>query len=261
MNVQLETITPARAAQYLEFNKNNRNIRKRHVTFLARQIKDGLWKTNGATIVFNGDQLIDGQHRLMAVIQSGHAIVAPVVRGVDTGAFETIDTGILRTAGDVLGVMGMMRGAQLAAAARFVIDYKNGVLFGRTQRPSHAEIAEFCRRNPGIGDSLEFVTGGGNETMLMSVSIMSALHYLMAKKDEEMANALFAGIRDGFQGLAADDPFFVLREKLISNSLSSAKLRPRRIGVFVIKAWNAKRKGEKLKIFKHVEGEDVPKIA
>jgi hypothetical protein len=212
--------------------KNNRNIRKRHVTFLARQIKDGLWKTNGATIVFNGDQLIDGQHRLMAVIQSGHAIVAPVVRGVDTGAFETIDTGILRTGRGRAGRDGhdAWRATRGGGAVRYRLQKR--VLFGRTQRPSHAEIAEFCRRNPGIGDSLEFVTGGGNETMLMSVSIMSALHYLMAKKDEEMANALFAGIRDGFQGLAADDPFFVLREKLISNSLSSAKLRPRRIGVF-----------------------------
>ena len=107
MESVVEKITPDVATKYLEANVHNRPVHQRHVEFLAEEIKQGRWKMNGSSIVFNGDgTLIDGQHRLWAVITSGLPIKILVVRGADEGSFATIDTGLARTAGDVLGITG-----------------------------------------------------------------------------------------------------------------------------------------------------------
>ena len=82
----IELITPDQARQYLAFNTNNRNLRKAHVEKLANDIKNGRWVYNSATIVFNGDgTLLDGQHRLAAIIDADTPVKVAVARGVAGG--------------------------------------------------------------------------------------------------------------------------------------------------------------------------------
>lgn len=261
MNPIVETITPTKALEYLDKNKSNRPIRQTHVEFLAEQMRKGQWTQNGASIVFDGNELKDGQHRLWACVTAKAPFTTIVVRGVEDGAFATIDTGRPRTAGDVLATMGEKNGPLLATAARFIMDYKNNRLFSK-DRPSNAEVANFVENNPDIKLSVEFIlTGKKGVTWLLSPSIMVALHYLMSKKNKELADTLFQGIRKGFEGAQLTDPFVTLREKLIALSTSAARMPQRRVAIFVIKAWNAKQKGERLRQFKFLENEKPPKIA
>lgn len=257
METSVEKITPEIATKYLEMNVHNRPIHQRHVEFLADEIKQGHWKMNGSSIVFNKDTLIDGQHRLWAIITAGVSIKTLVVRGVDEGSFATIDTGIMRTAGDVLGIAGEKNPSKLAAAARFIMAYQ--AKFQSTRKKiANSKVIEIVDANPGLEESVEFIRRAKGARILSS-AVSSGLHYLMAKKDPTLADELFTGIAKGFPP-EAGETFLALREKLIACATASTYTKPNTLAVFVLKAWNAKRDGKAVRVFRYVVGEEVPKI-
>lgn len=256
METVVETITPDKAMKYLEMNVHNRPVHQKHVEFLVEEIKTGRWKLNGSSIVFNGDTLIDGQHRLWAVITAGMPIRSIVVRGVDEGAFATIDTGVTRTGGDVLGIMGEKNPANLAAAARFVMAYEDKFKSDR-KRVANTKVIEMVKKNPGLSQSVEFIRR--SKCKVISKAIAAGLHFLMSKKDAALADELFAGLAHGFQP-ESGETFIALREKLIALLSATTYVKGPSIAVFIIKAWNAKRDGKYLRVFRHAVGEEIPKI-
>ena len=94
MNTTLTTITPMLAERWLSKVPDfQRKIDAKQVRKLVIAIQRKEWRQNGATIVFNeNDELIDGQHRLKAVVESGATIESLVIRGVSSGedTFHTI---------------------------------------------------------------------------------------------------------------------------------------------------------------------------
>jgi predicted nucleic acid-binding Zn ribbon protein len=65
-------VTPEMAERWLGHNKVNRNLRNRRVDQFARDMRSGRWQLTGEAIKFGkSGNLIDGQHRLWAVIESG----------------------------------------------------------------------------------------------------------------------------------------------------------------------------------------------
>jgi hypothetical protein len=123
-----EWIDPNAAAFYLAANTHNRHVRPRRVAQYASDLTAGRWALNGETIKFDRNgQLVDGQHRLAAVVESGIAMHTLVVRGLEPQAQETVDSGSARTAGDVLGLRGMENASSVAAIARMVYRWDHGV--------------------------------------------------------------------------------------------------------------------------------------
>lgn len=69
ITAKVETITPEIAKTMLGENVNNRRISRDNVNLFAREIRNGEWRFNGEAIKFGKDgRLLDGQHRLLAVI-------------------------------------------------------------------------------------------------------------------------------------------------------------------------------------------------
>jgi len=91
-------ITPEVASQWLMKNIDNRKPSKAKIRKLAIDLKEQNWVANADAVRFNrNDVLIDGQHRLMAVVESGVTIKnALVARGLSEKAYITIDDGIPR---------------------------------------------------------------------------------------------------------------------------------------------------------------------
>ena len=82
--VKYETvnITPAMAEKWLAKNLGNRHVRESHVATLVRDIRDGNWRQTGEAIKFDWDgRLIDGQHRLHAIVAAQTATRMLVVTG------------------------------------------------------------------------------------------------------------------------------------------------------------------------------------
>lgn len=113
---KVETITPEVAKVYLTLNKFNRPLNKTHVMRLAKDMRDGHWELNGEPIKFDDSgNLVDGQHRLQAVIESGVAVCFLVVRGISPRSFTTLDTGKNRSNADVFNINGINNAATVSS--------------------------------------------------------------------------------------------------------------------------------------------------
>jgi hypothetical protein len=87
-----DAITPATAKEMLTRNVSNRRIRKPAVRQMAAEMAAGRWLTTHQGIAFAPDgRLLDGQHRLLAVIAANVSVTMPVTRGVHPDAFSVMD--------------------------------------------------------------------------------------------------------------------------------------------------------------------------
>ena len=102
--MQVMVISPKVAESLLEGNTNNRHISWNHVTSLAEAMKRGEWRlTHQPIAVSQTGRLLDGQHRLWAVIESQVSIESFVANNVDESTFDCLDIGKKRSVTDVLG--------------------------------------------------------------------------------------------------------------------------------------------------------------
>ena len=97
-------ITPAHAEKWLEMNVGNRRIRQTHVRHLAKQMEQGRWMLSPEPIVFSPKRLLDGQHRLSAVLMSGCTIEASVALVQNEDVFRVLDQGVNRNNTDLTGI-------------------------------------------------------------------------------------------------------------------------------------------------------------
>ena len=91
MKIKKVMMTPELAKAYLDLNTRNRSISQNHVRFLSREMQAGRWKLNGDTICLSKTRLIDGQHRLLAIIDSGMAFPMLVIEELEDEVFDTKD--------------------------------------------------------------------------------------------------------------------------------------------------------------------------
>lgn len=104
ITIEVLFITPLKAQEFLKRNiENNRSINLRYVSNYAEEMASDKWVFNGDTIRFDKDgNLIDGQHRLMAIVKSGATIPCLVVTNLEKHALSTIDVGRKRSLGVIL---------------------------------------------------------------------------------------------------------------------------------------------------------------
>lgn len=123
---EIVTVTPAVAAVWLErmHFPNQRTVRERHVEYLAEEIKAGRFRLSTLDIRECGDRdyLVNGQHRLHAVVRAGRAVEFAVVRrrvsDFEEAArdYATFDRGMVRTHTD--GLLGYGLTAETGLTAK-----------------------------------------------------------------------------------------------------------------------------------------------
>jgi hypothetical protein len=100
---QIKTATRQLVDSLLEMNTNNRAVRKSVVDCYKQDIADGRWylTNQGIGVDING-VLIDGQHRLLAIKESGYPpIPLLIVSGLSVEAQTAIDQHSKRSVRDV----------------------------------------------------------------------------------------------------------------------------------------------------------------
>jgi len=262
ITADIVTMTPELAKKYLESNNNNRPMRRPYVNELVEAMERGEWMLNGETIKFSrSGTLLDGQHRLAAVVASRATVQMVVVRDVDDRAFTTIDMNRRRTSADALSIGGYPNATTIAAAIRLIlIVTADPVSFHTTF--SHSQIKEWA---DAFHDDLQPHLKLGKmvaRSNLLQQTAVTALSYLFSQGKggaSEAAPKFFARLADGI-GLESGDPVLALRVALITNATSSAKLPVRDVIAMTIKAWNYTRDGRDLKIMQWRTDEGFPTI-
>lgn len=118
LEMQIETITPERAQHILQGNTNNRKVRPSWVKELARRIQDNEWELSHQGILLGeGEKLLDGQHRLLAIQQANVPVTLPVFHTSGTSVFKVLDQGQKRNITDLTGIANTV-----AAPIKFLIN-------------------------------------------------------------------------------------------------------------------------------------------
>lgn len=103
LTASVEVITPEIATALLARNTGNRAVRRAVVSQLARDMNRGQWRLSHQGIAIAPDgRLLDGQHRLHAIVEAGIPVRMVVARNVAPEAFAVMDRGKMRTLRDVL---------------------------------------------------------------------------------------------------------------------------------------------------------------
>src|SRR5262245_44538111 len=112
---ELIELSPEKAEEFLRFAHPNRTISKNLVDRYAREMAADNWRVNGETIVIsNHGRVLDGQHRLQAIVNSGVSIWTFLVTGIEESSMNTFDTGRARSAADILNMTGHANAKVLA---------------------------------------------------------------------------------------------------------------------------------------------------
>lgn len=107
IETRVEIITPEVAKEYLTHNCVNRSLSPNRIKTYATDMKNGNWELNGEAIQFNkSGELINGQHRLNAIIRANVPVTMLVMRGLSND-LTLFDRGRNRSVRDSLIISGM----------------------------------------------------------------------------------------------------------------------------------------------------------
>ena len=257
MDITEREITPRIAREMLNKNNRNRPLNDRHVKLLAGDMSAGRWKFNGDSIRLNGDTLIDGQHRLHACICSGTTFKTLIIDGLDPDVFDTIDTGRRRGAADALALRGEKNTRALASSLVFVDEYMTGRISSRGQY-TNTKVEALLLEYPDIRNSVRFCIKLPLKK-LAPQSVFIGCHYLFSKSNPQLADSFCESFLKGIN-LKENDPIYLLRERMMQNTISKAKLKRAYIAAIFIKAWNHSASGTTIKYLRWRDKGDSPEM-
>lgn len=274
MTQVLETITPDRAKEYLRQNVGNRPIKMMKLNALMSDLRKGQFRLTHQGIAFDHHGvLIDGQHRLKAIAETGVAAPMYVTRNCDPESFRVIDCGATRSPQDVLKHVGSKNYAAVATAIRVILWMKSklGTYRSTTLKNykthivlSNTDIAEFYMQHEIVLDKCSTVCtsfGARNCLLLQSASI--AFLFLLHEHGAELMESGLEFLRKVDKGANLEQGSVELAlSKFLS--LRYIDMQGYTKGQFMlvvyIKAFNKYMRGDVLVNFRPGNIEPVPTI-
>lgn len=241
-------LTPELARLFLDRRGIQRPVKGSHVDYLISQIRAGKWQYNGDTIrLSKSGHLIDGQHRCLAVVESGITIKTDLSIAVDDMAFYTINRGIaMRSSSDVLSIARGDIGCDpktAVGAIRWVVSIDAA---GDQQAPVKprgrdvddiAIVKSWDNHSEALRPAVQWAIH--NRMAFRPPSLFAALYYVIHRARKRGATTFFEQLATG-EDLHRGDPALVLRNKLhaiYTNDMQTTD--PVMIAALVIFAWNA----------------------
>lgn len=248
--VKIEMVTPATANRWLSSNDHNRKLREPRVVGLAAGLQRGEWKLTGDCICFDTDGvLLNGQHRLTAIVTADIAAPLVVLRGLPPAAQEVMDQNLKRSIGDALTLRKEKNVNHLGSMLGWMyhLDYiyatgkiHYGYVGLRPTTPQllrildedHDHIAEILRRANAI-----------RQGIMLRAGVVGAIWYRLDALDPGEAQQFFTALATGAM-LEMDSPIFALRRLLLTTRQGVGRSLPDwREAAVIFKTWNLWRDG------------------
>jgi hypothetical protein len=267
MKTEIKKITPPIAKSLLKKNNMNRVINEQRVNEYARLMTGGLWKEDtGESIKMSVDNsILDGQHRLLAVIKSGVSLNFLFVLELEKEIFTVLDTGVNRTSGDIFHIAGVSQSNNYAAIITKYIALKSGmtaVLREGPQRTAGLSIKSMKYSKAELfsiySNKIKFWDGVVSNSdhwrnqfqRTMTLSEIGGLYAYFYDINHDSAFQFMDQLCSGVE-LNKTNPVRLLREKLIFSKMNlKFKLTPvQKLGL-IYKTWNYFRKGESISVLR-----------
>ncbi|MFG3287340.1 hypothetical protein ACGF3G_00760 [Streptomyces sp. NPDC048179] len=238
-------ITPAVAKDMLRRNTRNRNVRAARVNGWARIMTAGLWHNNGEAIKVAIDgTILDGQHRLHAVVKSGVTITTLVVSNLPPETQSTMDGGAKRNPGDVFTLRDEQNATMLGSVARKVWLWEQGdKRFSAKEAPTTPELYTLVDNNPGLRRSADIAVRVYHNFRYIPPSIVGAAHHLCSRIAADEAAWFYEALGTGAE-LSLRHPILTLRKRVMTDKDSQKAVTDGLHMAQVLTAWNALRAGK-----------------
>ena len=239
-------------------------------------MESGQWMMTGEPLIFdeNGN-LADGQHRLIALIQSKMSFQFMVVRGVRTDSFIAMNRGKSRSNGNIFAIHGVPNYNATASVCAGVLNYrramaipikKNGEVIGyggslnSYVRASSADLIKEYDENAHEYNLAVSIAGQCRKLAPQSaVSTVAALALIDSRHSIEEVMVFWDGFRTG-ANLESDDPILYLKTKMSENSNAKNKMTANMIIALMIETWNRYGQGRSCKFIRIARDAGCPKI-
>lgn len=229
-----------------------------------------IWPT--ATFVYNGESikidedgnLLDGQHRLTSIVQSGHEQQMLVARNVPRSSMRTIDRGHGRTVADWLKIRGYTNYTILGGAARMLHAFEQGALqrISGTGKFHPSDADSILTRHTALPKSVSFAMlhREGMKRVYRSDGNVAFLHYIFSCVDPDRADSFIEDMAMG-TNLGPNSAILHLRDRLQDDLVDTRKkLTPVSRLAFILKAWRQFYTGRETKRLKYNAGESFPNV-
>ena len=273
ISTKVERISPVQAKKYLETSPENRITvsSRRVIRTYADAMRKGEWMLNGETIVFDEQgRLMQGHHRMMAVVESGCEVEFLVVRNVPRDrAWTTYNCGLKTNLGQMLA-MKKIKNASLVAA--IVNVNSNLVKFGRV----------FANNGPSTNASARTLTSDYSqyEDFMEDYDNIATMTHGLCDRRKILTNSWVGGIifyltHEGNYQMDFVQRFFetlckienndvkqavVLRNAIVSNRISHKEMKPDFLFALVVKAWNAYVENREISRMRWNKKEEYPQL-
>lgn len=130
---KVERIGPKTATLYLENGAPNRSINAKVVKRYADAMTKDRWKLTHQGIAFDEQgRLVDGQHRLSAIVASGKTVEILVSRYQTASPMAVLDSGNARSPGDRVELAGIVKfhGKEACSILSAMLTAESGCHFG-----------------------------------------------------------------------------------------------------------------------------------
>lgn len=218
---QWENIGPDRATKYLETMDGNRTVRQTHVDYLHGQMKSGLWRKTHQGIAFDDQgRLVDGQHRMWAIVESGCTVPIFVTRGLSADDVVVVDTGIARGYADTAHYQGWDVDPLTASLAKLLA-------MGPTLRTTKVPFDMMRKWYEHYKDGIDFAlklrlssrpSTGKSITAAMAGAFAAAYYHV----DPEQLSRMGEIIKNGQMEYEADRAAFTLRDAWLSGRIGKS---------------------------------------
>jgi len=242
---KVRTITPEVAREMLARGSNPRKLRPVVVERYARDMEAGRWTDSAAPIQLSPDGVVvDGQHRLSAVIKSGCSIDFVIAHGVTNT--RNIDNGFPRTPSDYVGFeLGMNNSEVIVVTIRRLFACWMSDVPHKTQARTREEILSFLEANPYIADLIGSCSKYRIDGVLSHADAATLLCAVWCSGgDVEKCREFLKGLSTG-ENLCRNDPRLALIHALRGAKFTGRAAMVKRVWL-LFRAHQAFVRGEKL---------------
>jgi hypothetical protein len=262
LSCEIVAVTPAHAQELLHSNRHNRSLRRPYVRQLAKAMTRGEWALNGEPIQVASDgTLLNGQHRLNAVVESGETVSMLMVHNVASDTQRTMDSGARRNLSDVLKLHGMSHTTNLAAALALLHRHRTGARMESSSysAPTAKQALDLLEREPKIRDDVQ-LAGRVYRDAHLRISIAIVLSYLFNEADSGAGTRFFEALCAA-HAQPPGDPLGELRAILARvHNEQTYVLTTYTLCALTIKTFNAWQAGEQMRDLRFRPGEKFPVI-
>lgn len=249
-------LSPKLAEDFLARNGINRPLSRTMVNEYALAMTRGEWMLNGEAIIIGQDgRLLDGQHRLHAVIKAKKNVPILVVKGVVEESFKTLDTGRRRTAGDVLSISGVKYANIVASGAKTILRIQDGVK--KDYKPSNSRILECLDKHPDL-NHWAGLYGNSKVCRIVPSLVVGVLTLAGERHGRKTCQSFFDAVNTG-ASLGTDDPAYQYRERFLTRQRGAQFTVDYSLAVS-IKAINAHILGKRVGLLRWGSREEMPEL-